>query len=124
LGGVALLAAGVFSLLWFVTSLLKGSDAGKEGFARAQANAAVVQQLGTPIEEGWFASGSINVSIGTGDANLALPISGPKGKATVYVTAKKVAGLWTYSVIQAVVNGSGQRIDLLHEEAPNPGGAH
>jgi hypothetical protein len=123
--GLAVLFAGfVFGILWLVTSLLKGSDVGKEAFARAQANPAIVQQLGTPIKEGWMASGSINISGSSGNAEMALPISGPRGKATLFVTAKKDEGVWTYSVMQVVIDGSSQKIDLLNAGAPNPGGAH
>jgi hypothetical protein len=72
-----------------------------------------VQHLGAPINEGWFVSGSINVSAGSGDADLSVPISCPKGKGTVYVKAQKTAGRWDYSLMQATIEGSGERIDLL-----------
>jgi hypothetical protein len=105
--------AGMFGIVSFVMSTIKGSDVAKEAMARAQSNPAVAQRLGAPIEEGWLVSGSVNVSTGSGDADLALPISGPKGKGTVYVTAQKSAGEWTYSLMQAAIDGSGERIDLL-----------
>ena len=57
--------------------------------------------------------GSINVSPGSGDADLSVPISGPKGKGTVYVTAQKTAGTWAYSLMLATVEGSNDKIDLL-----------
>jgi hypothetical protein len=111
--------AAVFGFLTLIMSSIKGSDVAREAMARARSNPAVVQHLGTPIEEGWLVSGSVNVSTGSGDADLALPISGPKAKGTVYVTAQKSAGAWTYSVMQAAIEGSGERIDLL---APAPMG--
>jgi hypothetical protein len=85
--------------------------------ARAQSNPLVVQRLGAPINEGWFLSGSINVSTGAGDADVAVPISGPNGKGTVFVTAQKIAGIWTYRLMQAAIDGSGERIDLLASAA-------
>ena len=103
----------VFGILTLIMSSIKGSDVAKEAMARARSNPAVVQRLGTPIEVGWLVSGSINVSTGSGDADLALPISGPKAKGTVYVTAQKSAGAWTYNLMQAAIEGSGERIDLL-----------
>jgi hypothetical protein len=116
--------AGVFGILTLIMSAIKGSDVAKEGMTRARSNPAVVQYLGTPIEEGWLVSGSINVSDGSGDANLSLPISGSKGKGTLYVIAQKSAGTWTYSLMQAAIEGSGQRIDLLAQssmsQAPAP----
>jgi hypothetical protein len=116
---------GIFSL---IIGAMRGSDVAKEAVARAQSNALVVQHLGAPISEGWFVAGSINVSTGSGDADLSVPISGPKGKGTVYVKAQKTAGRWDYSLMQAAIEGSGERIDLLpgalatdpHSNAPSP----
>jgi hypothetical protein len=106
---------GIFAL---IMSWMRGSDVALEALARAQANPAVVQRLGARIEEGWLTSGSINVGTGgSGDANLAVPISGPKGKATVYVTAQKIAGVWNYSQMIAGIESTGEKIDLLSRAA-------
>jgi len=101
---------GIFTL---IMGAMRSSDVAKEAFARAQSNAVVAQRLGTPISEGWLVGGSINVSPGSGDADLSVPISGPKGKGTVYVTAQKNAGTWAYSRMLATVEGSNDSIDLL-----------
>jgi hypothetical protein len=101
---------GIFTL---IMSAMRSSDVAKEAFARAQSNAVVTQRLGGPISEGWFIGGSINVSPGSGDADLSVPISGPKGKGTVYVTAQKTAGTWAYSLMLATVEGSNEKVDLL-----------
>jgi hypothetical protein len=86
---------GIFAL---IMSWMRNSDVALEAVARAQANPAVVQRLGARIEEGWLTSGSINVGTGgSGDADLTVPISGPKGNATVYVAARRIAGVWNYS---------------------------
>jgi len=93
---------------------IRNSDVAKAALARAQASPLVLQRLGPGIDEGWLLTGSINVSAGgSGDADLAVPISGPKGKGAVYVTAKKGSGTWNYSQMVAVIEGSGERIDLL-----------
>jgi hypothetical protein len=103
----------VFGIFTLIMGAIRGSDVAKEAVARAQSNALVVQHLGAPISEGWFVGGSMNVSTGSGDADLSVPISGPKGKGTVYVKAQKTAGRWDYSLMQATIEGSGERIDLL-----------
>ena len=114
LGALVVCGFGFVALIIFVVvGAIRGSDVAKEAFARAQSNALVMQRLGAPISEGWFVGGSINVSTTSGDADLSVPISGPKGKGTVYVTAQKAAGTWTYSLMQAAIEGSGERIDLL-----------
>jgi hypothetical protein len=102
---------GIFAL---IMSWMRSSDVALEAVARAQANPAVAQKLGGRIEEGWLTSGSINVGTGgSGDANLAVPISGPKGSGTVYVTARRIAGAWNYSQMIAGIASTGEKIDLL-----------
>lgn len=101
---------GIFAL---IMSAMRSSDVAKEAVARARSNAVLAQRLGAPIGEGWLVGGSINVSPGSGDADLSVPISGPKGKGTVYVTAQKTAGTWAYSLMVATVEGSSEKIDLL-----------
>jgi len=108
--GVVAFVVGIFAL---IMGGMRNSDVAKEAAARAQANPSVVEQLGARIDEGWLMSGSINVAGGSGDADLAVPISGPKGKGTVYVTARKIAGTWNYSQMIVAFQGSGERIDLL-----------
>jgi hypothetical protein len=103
------------ALLGSVFAAMKNSDAAKESLLRAQSNPLLVQKLGMPMEEGWLVSGSINVSTTSGDADLAVPISGPKAKGKIYVTAHKSAGVWSYSVMEAAIEGSDQRINLLSD---------
>jgi hypothetical protein len=112
-GFFALVIAAVCGLILLIFSLMRGSDVATEALARARSNPTVVKRLGTPITEGWFVSGSLNVSTGSGDADLTVPISGPKGNGTIYLTAHKTAGTWTYSVLQVAIAGSGEKIDLL-----------
>jgi hypothetical protein len=108
---------GIFTL---IMGALRSSDVAKEATARAQSSALLGQRLGTPISEGWLVGGSINVSPGAGDADLSVPISGPKGKGTVYVRAQKTAGTWAYSLMLATVEGSSEKIDLLAAPAAEP----
>jgi hypothetical protein len=114
LGAIAFFV-GLFALIMGgVMGGMRDSDVAKEAVARAQANPSVVEQLGTRIDEGRLISGSINVNAGgSGDADLAVPISGPKGKGTVYVTARKIGGTWNYSQMIAAIEGTGEKIDLL-----------
>jgi len=79
-----------------VTGAIRHSEVARQALAKAQSNPSVIEKLGTPIEEGWLASGSISTSGASGDADLVLPIHGPKGNAKLYVVAKKSAGEWTY----------------------------
>jgi len=111
-GAVLAFACFAALLITVVFGFIKSSDAYKEAVARAKAEPAVIQNLGSPIEEGLFVTGNINVSGASGRADLAIPISGPNGEATVYVEAVKSAGQWTFSKLIIEVKKSGERIDL------------
>jgi tetratricopeptide (TPR) repeat protein len=108
------------SIFFVVFGLMKSSDAYKVAVAKAKASPSVVEALGTPIEEGLFATGSISVSGPSGDADLAIPISGPNGKAIIYATATKSAGEWTFSTLIVQLEKSGARINLLEQQAAAP----
>lgn len=104
------------AVLGMVFAAIRNSDVVKESLLRARSNPVLVEKIGAPIDEGSLISGSINVSGASGDADFAMPISGPKGKATVYVTARKTAGTWNYSQMIAAIEESGEKIDLLSSE--------
>src|SRR5947207_2453356 len=87
-------------LILVVFGAMKQTDVYKIAVARAKADSRVIAALGTPIQEGWYLSGNTNVNGGSGDADLSIPLSGPKGKATVYAVATKSGGEWSYSKLQ------------------------
>ena len=63
-------------------------------------------------------SGNTNVNGASGESNLAIPISGPKAKGTIYVSANKSFGQWNYSGLVVEVRQTHQRIDLLQKSVP------
>jgi hypothetical protein len=116
--GMLLLVAGfIFLIVCIPFAAMKSSDAYKGALARAKADPRVVNALGSPIEDGFFASGKTNVSGTSGQADMTVPISGPKGKGTLYFVASKFAGKWTFSKLMVEVADTGQRIDLIEDPA-------
>lgn len=109
LAGV-LFVAGIFALVF---TAIKSSDVYKHAVQVAIHDSRAVNALGAPISEGWFVSGNINVSGSSGNADLAIPVTGSRAKGTIYVVAKKSAGLWTYQTLELRVDGQEDRIDLL-----------
>ena len=112
-----LLFAGFLALvLSLAFGMLKGSDPYTQALAQARAHPAVIDALGTPISDGFFPSGNIEETGAGGSANFAIPISGPKGDATLYLEARKAVGRWT--LIQLEVEfADGRRLDLLEAGA-------
>ena len=70
-------------------------------------------RLATPINVGFLVTGSVNLSGGTGQANLAIPLQGSRGSGTLYVEARQSAGTWTYSTLTVRPDGPGEPISLL-----------
>jgi hypothetical protein len=98
--------------------MMKQSDAYKIAVDRAPQNQAVIYALGSPINAGNFVSGSSHVEGLSGDAKLSIPISGPKGKGTLYIEATKSAGLWQFATLVAKIEKTGERINL--NQPPRP----
>jgi cytochrome oxidase complex assembly protein 1 len=114
---VALLfVALIMSIILIVFGAIKSTDVYKDAIARAKANPAVIEALGSPIKEGLFVSGNTNVNGASGEANLSIPISGPNGKGTIYVKAAKSLGRWNYSDLVVEIQQTGTRIDLIKSE--------
>jgi hypothetical protein len=93
---VALLfLAFIGSILVIVFSAMKSPDVYKEALARAKADPAVIEALGSPIRDGFPASGSTNVTGASGESKQ-----------------------WNYSGLVVEVGQTHQRIDRLHGSAP------
>jgi hypothetical protein len=112
--GIMVLLLGVMFSVVF--ALLADSDASKIAFAAAQTSPTVTQRLGEPVKRGFFTTGAIHLSGPAGHADLDIPISGPKGKATVYAVAEKSAGFWKLETLQVSFSEGGGREDLLKQE--------
>ena len=109
---------GITAIFFGVTALIKSSEPYKHALAQAQSNPAVVAALGTPITAGKFSGGTYNVSGSSGNANFAIPISGPKGSGVIYVVATQSAGKWTYQTLEVQAEGSPNRIPLQGGTSP------
>ena len=107
----------VGSVVAIVFSAVKSTDVYKGALAQAKAHPAVIEALGSPITGEFLVSGNTNVNGASGEANLAIPVSGPKGKGTIYVAAKKSLGRWEYSGLVLEIANTHQRIDLLGSSA-------
>jgi Cytochrome oxidase complex assembly protein 1 len=108
----------VGSIVVIVFSAMKSTDVYKEALARAKMHPAVIEALGSPIKDGFLASGNSSVNGASGESNLAISISGPKGKGTIYVSATKSLGQWNYAGLVVEVGQTHERIDLLQRSMP------
>lgn len=110
---LALFAGLALLVVSAVFGMIKSSDAYQGAMQQLTASPAAATALGTPIRDGWFTMGNIAVNGPSGEANLQIPVSGPKGKGDLFVEATKSAGTWRFQVL--VLQVGGKRIDLLQE---------
>ena len=122
--GAALGLVGVVAFVFSVIlGFIKSSDAYVGALARARSAPAVTAALGSPLKEGWLVTGNIHVSGPSGLAELAIPVSGPKGHGTIYVEATKNLGAWQFDHLVVQLEPSQERIDLV-PAAPSIPPAH
>lgn len=114
-GGLFVVIAGV------VFGAIKSSDVYTEAVKRATEDAQVKQVLGEPVEPGYLPRGDIKINNDSGSANLIIPLSGPRGSATLYAEATKTAGRWNYSRLEVVPATGGPGIDLRPRLEADPG---
>ena len=107
-----LFVGGIFTVIF---GAIRSSDVYAAAVEIAQDADAVVEELGEPIEEGWFASGSVNVDGRGGDADLTIPISGPDGSGQIIAVTFRRRGQWEFTTLYVDIAG-GPIIDLLADQ--------
>lgn len=120
---VLLFALVVFVVVGFgikgITGMMKSSEPVTHALRLAQGNQDVTDALGVPLETGGMISGNISTTNADGQANLQVPLKGPKGTGTIYVKGEREADRWTYSLIEVEIEADGSRVDLLEGSAPS-----
>jgi hypothetical protein len=116
---VILIAVGaIFAFLVGIFHLLGNSEPAKAALHRAQSNPQLVERLGQPIQQGLIVSGNIQYNGPSGHAELSIPISGPKGKGTLYSISNRRMGVWEFEALRFAADGQHARLDLLASTAP------
>jgi len=109
---VVLMTTCVGAVLGGLFYAMRNNEPYEHALRRARENPQLREALGEPIEAGWWISGSISTDSTGGTAKLAIPISGPKGRARIYVDATRRAGRWEYTQLQVGVAGQDLNVDL------------
>ena len=109
-----------FAFVIGLEAMIRTSEPSKIAIERAISSREIKIRLGDPVKAGLFVSGSIETSGPSGHADLSIPLSGPKGKGTLYVVAQEKAGIWNFETLEAAVPGDATRIDLLTDTSNSP----
>ena len=108
-----LILGAMVSLVLGIFGMIKSSGAYEQAMARARSSMEVRQALGEPVEDTWYLTGTVHVNGPSGNANLAIPLHGPKAKGILFVEATKSSNQWKFRVLTLSVDGTGERINLL-----------
>lgn len=109
---VAFVVFGVF-IFFLVTNIIKSTDVYRESVKLAVNSSEVQELIGTPIEEGLVPMGSVETDGASSSANFTVTLIGSKGRATMFVAAKKGSGgQWEYQKLEIPIEKSGTFIDL------------
>jgi len=120
-----LLFASVAGLTMFVLTSLKSSAAYEGSLERVQAEPAVIELLGEPIEPGLLVVGSVNKrnpvhpGIYSGEADISHRIYGPRGSGMVYVVATMKGDSWTCAVLSVDFDDREEDLELGGFLIPN-----
>jgi hypothetical protein len=109
-----ILCGGLITLIvTMVFGAIKSSEPYQQSLVRVQESAQVREMLGTPMEPGFLAGGSISVENADGSADIVYTVSGPKGDGVVQVAATKSQGTWTFDSITVQDQTGGEPIELI-----------
>ena len=104
---------GIGGLIFGVSSAIKNSTPYSYALEQARQNEAVIMTLGEPIETDGIMEGNLSFENNRGEADIKIPIKGPKGEAKVIVVGEKYDGEWTYEKLYVLIKETQEVINLL-----------
>jgi hypothetical protein len=104
------------AFIFTVGGIMKNSEAYKMSLATVQNNPEVIEIIGTPIESGFFVSGSVSTSGSSGEAELNYKIIGPRGEGITFVVAEKELGKWNIIELATYFEAIDKRIDIIEPQ--------
>ena len=96
-----------------LTGVFKDTVPYSVGMENLIKNELVIKALGEPIEANGMFQGNIRYNDDEGNADLMVPVRGPKGEATLLIIAVKNDDVWTYNTMEVTISDTNEKIDLL-----------
>jgi hypothetical protein len=115
---VVLLAAFSIMVMTIITSSFRHTEVYQQAMAQTTANPQVRELIGEPIKPAWLISGEMHLNGSSGNANLLIPISGPRGRGKIHAVAHKRDGIWRFTWLHVDMANHSTSIDLLSTQTP------
>ncbi len=107
------------SIFFGVTSMLEDSAPYQYALEKINKDEEIVATMGSPIEKDGMIQGNIQWTNGKKSAKLSIPVSGPKGKGTLYIDASGEEDEWVYHEIRLEVTDA-EEFNLLEKSEESP----
>ena len=100
------------AIFFGVSNAIEDSQPYEYALEKINTDEDLINALGSPIEKDGMVSGDWKYSNGKKSAHMAIPISGPKGKGTLFVEATGEGDDWIYHVIRVEIEDS-ETFDIM-----------
>lgn len=114
-GALALLVLFAVGLFAVVQHLIGSAEPVQAALREVNQCLPCRKAIGTPIERGWFFMGQVNWSGTGGNADLRIPVEGPRGSGTLRVQSLRTDGVWRFVELILSIPAKDQTITLWHE---------
>lgn len=100
-------------IIFGAVSMVKNSEPFEEALERAQRHEVVIEHLGEPLESDGLFDGNLSYSNGEKEANITVPVKGPKGKGKIKVIGSATDDTWSYEKMEIILLAEKDTINLL-----------
>lgn len=112
LGALIVIGAFTTCIILFVERTLKGSEPYQVAVRQVHASPEVTRTLGVPLQESWLVMGNYRSVNSSHYVDLNFDVTGPKGKAHVFVVGSGTGSDWTYRTLSIEFEDTHQQLDL------------
>jgi hypothetical protein len=113
---ILLFVFGVGAVYFGVSKAIKNSTPYEYALAKAIDNSEAIAILGGPIVADGIFKGNISIKNEGGEADMEIPIKGPKGYAVIFVLADRIQKEWIYEELYIVIKETNEKINLLDKD--------
>lgn len=103
------------SLFYGVSSILEESEPYTYALEKINNDPQLVELLGAPIEKDGMPQGNLNWDNGKKNADMKIPIAGPKGNGMLFIVAHGENDTWIYDEIRVTIKEN-EEFNLLEDD--------
>lgn len=100
----------IASIFFGVTKLMEDSQPYEYAFELINNDEQLIDLLGTPIEKAGVIQGNISWNNGKKEAQMVIPIEGPKDSGTLFIDAYGQGDTWNYREIRVEISDTSMNL--------------